>query len=194
VVPVHPNPLVAGPVRDALAGVKGVHVLPPLDYPAFIWLLGQATLVLTDSGGIQEEAPALGVPVLVLRNVTERAEGIASGNARLVGTDRAAIVTAATALLSDVAMWRRMAEPTLPYGVGDAAARIAALLIERFGSTTGAKGFHHADKPRKAGGDRPGIVDDHWSTGVEAENGEAHRDAVIEFGVDRGAAGHGATA
>ena len=136
-IPVHPNPNVAGPVHAALADVAGIHLLPSLDYPTFVWLLGRATLALTDSGGIQEEAPALGVPVLVMREVTERSEGIATGNARLVGTDRAAIVAAAAELLGDAAVWRRMAEPALPYGDGDAGRRIASVLIERFGQAVG---------------------------------------------------------
>lgn len=133
VIPVHPNPAVAGPAMAALGNVKGVHLLPPLDYPAFIWLLGGATLAITDSGGVQEEAPALGVPVLVMRSVTERGEGIATGNALLVGTDRVAIVAAAMQILSDAAAWSLMAKPALPYGSGDAAAQIAGLLVSRFG-------------------------------------------------------------
>ncbi|PZN92108.1 MAG: UDP-N-acetylglucosamine 2-epimerase (non-hydrolyzing), partial [Alphaproteobacteria bacterium] len=90
VMPLHPSPAVRGPALAALGGLAGVHLLPPLDYAAFVWLMGQASLVLTDSGGVQEEAPALGLPVLVLRDVTERQEGVASGNALLVGTDCAA--------------------------------------------------------------------------------------------------------
>ncbi len=128
VLPVHPHPAVTGPVQAALAGRPGVHLLPALDYPAFVWLLTNATVTLTDSGGVQEEAPALGVPVLVLRDVTERQEGISSGNARLVGTDTDAIVKAARGLLSDAAAIGRMARQALPYGTGDAAQRIAAVL------------------------------------------------------------------
>jgi UDP-N-acetylglucosamine 2-epimerase (non-hydrolysing) len=132
VFPVHPSPAVSGPVWAALAGVKGVHLLPPLDYPAFIWLLSRATLALTDSGGVQEEAPALGVPVLVLRDVTERQEGVDSGNARLVGTGRVDILAAVRGLLGDSAAIGRMAEPALPYGAGDASLRIAAVLNRLF--------------------------------------------------------------
>ena len=190
VIPVHPSPAVAGPVRARLAGVAGVHLVPPLEYPAFIWLLAQATLALTDSGGIQEEAPALGVPVLVMRDVTERPEGISSGNARLVGTTRSAIVAAVEGLLADGAAIRRMAEPALPYGAGDAAARIAGLLVQRFG----AQAAHHGDKARKAGGDRARVVDGDRLAAVEAEDGEAHRDAVVEFGRNHDAAGHGIAA
>ncbi len=130
-IPVHPHPVVTAAMAG-LADIPGVHLLPPLDYPAFVWLLRRATLALTDSGGIQEEAPALGVPVLVLRRVTERPEGLASGNARLVGTDRDAVIAAVTALLDDAGGLARMAEPALPYGAGDAAARIAAELVRRF--------------------------------------------------------------
>ena len=133
VLPVHPHPAVAGPVLKALAGREGVHLLPPLDYPGFVWLLRRATLVLTDSGGVQEEAPALGVPALVLRSVTERREGIDSGNALLVGTQRAAIVAAARDLLFQPLALGRMSEPALPYGDGSAAERIADVLERTFG-------------------------------------------------------------
>jgi UDP-N-acetylglucosamine 2-epimerase (non-hydrolysing) len=130
-IPVHPHPAVAGAMA-ALAGTPGIHLLPPLDYTEFVWLLRRAALALTDSGGVQEEAPALGVPVLVLRRVTERPEGLASGNARLVGTDRDEVIAAVIALLDDADGLARMAEPALPYGVGDAAARIADELVRRF--------------------------------------------------------------
>jgi UDP-N-acetylglucosamine 2-epimerase (non-hydrolysing) len=133
VLPVHPHPAIAGPVQAALGGLAGVHLLPPLDYPAFVWLMQRAALALTDSGGVQEEAPALGLPVLVLRDVTERREGLDSGNARLVGTDRAAIIAAAAGLLGDGAAIGRMGEAALPYGAGDAAARIVDVLLARFG-------------------------------------------------------------
>ena len=133
VLPVHPHPAIAAPVQAALGGLPGVHLLPPLDYPAFVWLMQRATLALTDSGGVQEEAPALGLPVLVLRDVTERREGLHSGNARLVGTDRAAIIAAASGLLADDAAIGRMGEAALPYGAGDAAARIVDVMLSRFG-------------------------------------------------------------
>ncbi len=132
VLPVHPHPAVAGPVAAALAQVRGIHLLPPLDYPAFVWLMARATLVLTDSGGVQEEAPALGVPVLVLRDVTERREGLDTGNARLVGTDSGIIVAAVRHLLADRAAIGRMAEPAWPYGTGDAALRIADIMGQTF--------------------------------------------------------------
>lgn len=132
IMPLHPSPAVRGPAEAALAGRPGIHLLPPLDYPAFVWLMMRATLALTDSGGVQEEAPAFGLPLLVLREVTERREGIASGNARLVGTDTGAIVMAAQRLLADGAALRRMGETALPYGAGDASRRIADVLQQRF--------------------------------------------------------------
>ena len=132
-IPVHPHPAVAGPLTAALGRTSGIHLLPPLDYPAFVWLLRRASLALTDSGGVQEEAPAVGTPVLVLRDATERSEGIASGNARLIGTRTAAIVAAARGLLADTPSLRRMAEPATPYGSGDAAGRIADAVLARFG-------------------------------------------------------------
>ncbi len=128
-LPVHPGPAVAGPVRAMLAGRPHVHLLPPLPFAGFVALMMRSTLALTDSGGVQEEAPALGLPCLVLRTATERPEGVASGNARLVGVDRAMIVAAARAVLADAGLRARMAVPALPYGDGGAAARITALLL-----------------------------------------------------------------
>ena len=132
-LPVHPHPAIAGPVRARLGSRPGVHLLPPLDYPAFVWLMQRATLALTDSGGVQEEAPALGLPVFVLRNVTERCEGIESGNACLIGTDTAGILVAVNGLLSDARAISRMSEAALPYGTGDAARRIVDVLQAGFG-------------------------------------------------------------
>jgi UDP-N-acetylglucosamine 2-epimerase (non-hydrolysing) len=132
VMPVHPHPAVAGPVMAALAGLDGIHLLPPLDYPAFVWLMMRATLALTDSGGVQEEAPALGLPVLVMRAATERPEGVAAGNARMVGTAPHAIVGAVRGLLAGVGL-AAMAEPALPYGAGDASGRMAAAMLARYG-------------------------------------------------------------
>ena len=134
VLPVHPHPVIAGRIHAALGGRPGVHLLPPLDYPDFVWLMEHATLALTDSGGVQEEAPALGLPVLVLRDVTERREGLDSGNARLIGTDTAAILAAVHSLLGNAGAIGRMAEPAMPYGAGDAARRIADILEVKFGA------------------------------------------------------------
>jgi UDP-N-acetylglucosamine 2-epimerase (non-hydrolysing) len=134
VMPLHPSPAVRGPAESTLAGRPGVHLLPPLDYPGFVWLMGQATMALTDSGGIQEEAPALGLPVLVLRDVTERREGLLTGNARIVGTDTATIVAAVRHLLADPAALQRMGVTALPYGQGDASRRIADVLEAQSGA------------------------------------------------------------
>jgi len=131
IIPVHPSPAVAGPVRRALGDVDGVHLLPPLDYAPFVALMGRASLVLTDSGGVQEEAPAIGLPCLVLRDGTERPEGLASGNARLVGTDAAEIALAARAILGDSGLRARMARPALPYGHGRAALAINDVLLRQ---------------------------------------------------------------
>jgi UDP-N-acetylglucosamine 2-epimerase (non-hydrolysing) len=128
-LPVHPSPAVAGPVRAMLGGRAGVHLLPPLPFASFVALMLRSALVLTDSGGVQEEAPALGLPCLVLRRNTERPEGLASGNSRLVGTQRSAIVAAARAVLGDALSHARMSQPAMPYGDGSAAARISALLL-----------------------------------------------------------------
>jgi UDP-N-acetylglucosamine 2-epimerase (non-hydrolysing) len=131
IFPVHRNPNVQGPAEDALAGRPNVELLDPLDYVTLVRHLMRARLVLTDSGGIQEEAPTFGTPVLVLREKTERPEGVEAGVARLVGVDRDAIVTAATEVLGDEAVHRSMASTANPYGDGHAAGRIAAVLAGR---------------------------------------------------------------
>jgi UDP-N-acetylglucosamine 2-epimerase (non-hydrolysing) len=129
IVPVHPSPAISGLLRHVLGNVAGVHLLPPLPYAAFVALMGRAALALTDSGGVQEEAPAIGLPCLVLRDATERPEGVACGNAQLVGTDPAQIVAAVQAVLGDTAMRARMAQPALPYGTGGAARAINDVLL-----------------------------------------------------------------
>lgn len=131
VYPVHLNPHVRQPVNEILAGLPNVHLLAPLDYVSFVHLMKRSTLILTDSGGIQEEAPSLGVPVLVMRNVTERPEGIEAGVVRLVGVTRAGIVEAAGLLLRDPPLHRAMSARANPYGDGHAASRIVAALLER---------------------------------------------------------------
>ncbi len=123
--PLHPNPAVRSALEVALAGRANIALLPPLTYPDFVALLDHCTLVLTDSGGVQEEAPALGKPVLVLRETTERPEGVAAGTARLVGTDPAQIVSAACELLDSPATYAAMSQAHNPYGDGRAAERIA---------------------------------------------------------------------
>ncbi len=129
VYPVHRNPNVWEPVHAALAGVPGITLLPPVDYRALVFLMQRCTLILTDSGGIQEEAPSLGKPVLVLREVTERPEAVEAGAARVVGTDPDCIVAAATELLSNPVAYQRMACVVNPYGDGHAAERIAEALL-----------------------------------------------------------------
>ncbi len=129
VYPVHRNPNVRQPVHRLLGEVPGISLVPPLDYVPNLHLMRRAHLVLTDSGGIQEEAAGLGIPALVLREVTERPEGVATGALRLVGTDRDRIVAEARRLLDDPAEHRRMAAATNPFGDGHAAERIAAALL-----------------------------------------------------------------
>jgi UDP-N-acetylglucosamine 2-epimerase (non-hydrolysing) len=124
----HPNPEVTGPMSKALAGLDHVSLLPPLDYASFVRLLSAAHIVLTDSGGVQEEAPALGKPVLILRETTERPEGIEAGTARLVGAKAQRIVAEACRLLDNADAYARMARAHSPYGDGRAAERIAAIL------------------------------------------------------------------
>ena len=131
VYPVHLNPNVQEPVKRILGGVAGVHLIEPLDYLPFVFLMSRAHLLLTDSGGIQEEAPSLGKPVLVMRDTTERPEAVEAGTVRLVGTDRARIVAEASRLLDDAAAHAAMARAHNPYGDGRAAARIAALVAGR---------------------------------------------------------------
>ncbi len=132
VYPVHLNPNVKAPVHRLLGGHPRIFLVPPVSYPEMVALLRRAWLVVTDSGGIQEEAPTFGVPVLVTRDTTERPEGIRAGNARLVGTDGAAILRWIRKLAADPAVYGRMARARNPYGDGQAARRIAdRLAMER---------------------------------------------------------------
>lgn len=125
-VVLHSNPAMADAARMMLGGHPRLRLLQPLDHRAMIAALRSATLALSDSGGIQEEAPALGVPLLVLRSRTERPEGVESGNSLLVGAERETIVRAVRGLIDDCAAYRAMAVPALPFGDGQAATRIAA--------------------------------------------------------------------
>lgn len=131
VYPVHFNPQVRNVVHEMLSGRRNIHLIEPLAYRSFVRLMDRAMLLLTDSGGIQEEAPALGKPVLVMRNVTERMEAIACGSARLVGNDENRIFDATRRLLTDAAEYRAMAVPRFPYGDGTAARRILGWLANR---------------------------------------------------------------
>ncbi len=131
VYPVHLNPNVWGPVHELLEDTPRITLLPPVDYLTLVHLMKHSALILTDSGGIQEEAPSLGVPVLVLREVTERPEAVEAGAARVVGTDPQRILAETERLLDDPAAYAAMARAVNPYGDGRAAERIVAALLER---------------------------------------------------------------
>lgn len=128
VYPVHLNPNVQKPVYELLSGLSNVYLISPLDYLPFIYAMQHSTLLLTDSGGVQEEAPSLGKPVLVMRDTTERPEAVEAGTVKLVGTNAEAIVSNVTALLLDKEMYKRMSETHNPYGDGQACKRIIAAL------------------------------------------------------------------
>ena len=129
VYPVHLNPNVQNPVRSILSGVPNIHLVEPLDYLPFVGLLDRACMVLTDSGGIQEEAPSLGKPVLVMRDTTERPEAIEAGTVRLVGTEEEEIIAETIRLLDDASHYKAMARAHNPYGDGNAAMRIVKELL-----------------------------------------------------------------
>ncbi len=131
VYPVHLNPNVRGPVTSILSNIGNVHLVEPVAYQEFVHLMSKAYVILTDSGGIQEEAPALGKPVLVMRENTERPEAIDAGTAKLVGTDRAAIIAGVEALLTDAECYGRMATAANPYGDGTAAEKIVEFVSSR---------------------------------------------------------------
>ena len=133
VFPVHRNPGVRAVVNEELGGIDRVHLIEPLDYEPFANLMHRSSIILTDSGGVQEEAPALGKPVLVLRDTTERPEAVAAGTVKLVGTDMDAVYQEAKRLLADEAEYRRMAESCNPYGDGEAARRIVEALLYHYG-------------------------------------------------------------
>jgi UDP-N-acetylglucosamine 2-epimerase (non-hydrolysing) len=127
---VHLNPHIRGPVHQALSGHANLVMTEPMDYVAFVHLMKRATLIITDSGGIQEEAPVLGVPVLVIREVTERPEGVAAGAAQIIGTSAKDIVSAACQLLDDETVRSAMANNRWVYGDGHASKRILRALRE----------------------------------------------------------------
>jgi UDP-N-acetylglucosamine 2-epimerase (non-hydrolysing) len=131
VYPVHLNPAVQGPVRRILGALPNVHLLAPLDYVPFVYLMMRSHIILTDSGGIQEEAPSLGKPVLVMREVTERPEAVAAGTVALVGTDQARIHDAVVELLQSPARYAKFARAHNPYGDGRASLRIRDALLRR---------------------------------------------------------------
>lgn len=131
VYPVHLNPNVEGTVKRNLADVPGVTLLPPVDYLTLVHLMKRAVFVVTDSGGIQEEAPSLGKPVLVLRDVTERPEAVEAGGVKVIGTERQIVLNQIEALLDDPAEYQQMARAINPYGDGHASERIVAGLLDR---------------------------------------------------------------
>ncbi|MDY2686230.1 MAG: UDP-N-acetylglucosamine 2-epimerase (non-hydrolyzing) [Selenomonadaceae bacterium] len=135
VFPVHKNPKVREVVNEELGGLEKVHLIDPLDYEPFANLMHRAHLILTDSGGVQEEAPALGKPVLVLRDTTERPEAVEAGTVKLIGTNRERVYEEARRLLVDNAEYHRMAESVNPYGDGHAAERILQAILYRYGLT-----------------------------------------------------------
>lgn len=137
VFPVHKNPKVREVVNEELGGLAKVHLIDPLDYKPFANLMHRAHLILTDSGGVQEEAPALGKPVLVLRDTTERPEAVDAGTVKLIGTDRERVYEEAKKLLTDKAEYSRMAESVNPYGDGKAAARIIQAILYHYGLADG---------------------------------------------------------
>jgi UDP-N-acetylglucosamine 2-epimerase (non-hydrolysing) len=129
VFPVHLNPKVQEAANTILHGIGNVHLIPPQPYREFVWLMAQSFLIVTDSGGIQEEAPGLGIPVLVTRDTTERPEGMQAGTLELIGTDGAKLKERASALLDDAKQYERMSRAQNPYGDGLAAGRIVRSLI-----------------------------------------------------------------
>jgi UDP-N-acetylglucosamine 2-epimerase (non-hydrolysing) len=130
VFPVHLNPKVQEAANTILHGIGNVHLIPPQPYREFVWLMAQSFLIVTDSGGIQEEAPGLGIPVLVTRDTTERPEGMQAGTLELIGTDGAKLLERASALLDDAKQYERMSRAQNPYGDGLAAGRIVRSLID----------------------------------------------------------------
>ncbi|NJO13724.1 MAG: UDP-N-acetylglucosamine 2-epimerase (non-hydrolyzing) [Rhizobiales bacterium] len=128
IYPLHPNPNVAEVMRPALAGLDNIALINPLDYLDFVAMMAASDIVLTDSGGIQEEAPSLGKPVLVMRDTTERPEGVAAGTARLVGANAPVIVAETSRLLDDPAAYQAMAKAHNPYGDGTASRQIAEII------------------------------------------------------------------
>ena len=133
VFPVHKNPKVREVVREELGGLSKVHLIDPLDYEPFANLMHRSYLILTDSGGVQEEAPALGKPVLVLRDTTERPEAVTAGTVKLIGTDCERVYAEARQLLTDKKEYSRMAESCNPYGDGKASGRIIQAILYHYG-------------------------------------------------------------
>jgi UDP-N-acetylglucosamine 2-epimerase (non-hydrolysing) len=131
VYPVHLNPNVQKPVKELLSGIPNVHLIEPLQYEQFIYMMDKSYFIITDSGGVQEEAPSLGKPVLVMRDTTERPEALDAGTVKLVGTDTQLIIKEAQALLDDEEAYTRMSQASNPYGNGDACQKIISFLKNR---------------------------------------------------------------
>ena len=131
IYPVHLNPNVQKPVKRVLGGMENVHIIEPLDYSSFVWVMNRAYLILTDSGGIQEEAPSLGKPILIMRKTTERTEGIEAGTAKLIGTESKSILDETMKLICDKRRYEEMTKAVNPYGDGKASERIYDILLDR---------------------------------------------------------------
>lgn len=128
IYPVHLNPNVQKPVYELLNGINSINLIPPLSYPAFVWLMSQSYLIITDSGGVQEEAPSLGKPVLVMRDTTERPEAVEAGTVLLVGTDVDKIISEANKLLNNEEAYKAMSRLHNPYGDGEACSKIVKFI------------------------------------------------------------------
>lgn len=136
IYPVHLNPNVSGPVNETLGNLPNIHLVPPASYPEFVWLMDKADLILTDSGGVQEEAPSLRKPVLVMRETTERPEAVDAGAVELVGASCEGIIRSVSRLLQDADEYFRRQIDSNPYGNGDSAAQIADLIVAHAWETT----------------------------------------------------------
>ncbi len=132
VYPVHLNPNVQKPVLELLSGINNVYLIAPLDYEPFVYLMSKSYLILTDSGGIQEEAPSLGKPVLVMRDTTERPEAVEAGTVKLVGTNPSTIINEVNKLLKDTSLYESMSQAHNPYGDGKACQKIVNLIKEKY--------------------------------------------------------------
>lgn len=133
IYPVHLNPNVQKPVTELLSGFTNIHLIAPLDYPSFVWMMMHSYLIITDSGGVQEEAPSLGKPVLVMRNTTERPEAVTAGTVRLVGANFDSILKNANELLKNTTIYHNMAKAHNPYGDGKANERIVKFIKQKLG-------------------------------------------------------------
>ena len=160
VYPVHLNPNVKGPVNDTLKGYHNIHLVDPMDYPTFIAAMCQSHIILTDSGGLQEEAPSLGKPVLVLRDTTERPEALKAGTVKLVGTNPTVILNTVSKLMEDPDHYKQMASAVNPYGDGQATRRILNILA----------GEHPAENTFAAQGNAAVLMQKHSSTAWNVTN------------------------